>query len=454
MANKIMLAGTNSGVGKTTLSLGIMRALTKRGLHVAPFKVGPDYIDPMFHKVATSNSSYNLDAVMLKSETCKQLFSEHMRDADIGIVEGVMGLYDGLNFELDNGSSAHVAKIIDAPVILIVNAKGMAASIVPLIKGFMAYDKGVNIKGVILNHVAHKSLYTYLKKPIEEKLGIQCLGYLPPNDTIKLKSRHLGLIPTDELKEIDEQIDHMSKLVEASIDLEALLHLSKVDTEISAEMKVPIEKKFTGLKIGYACDEAFNFYYQDNLELLEKVGVELVPFSPIKDRILPEGIHGLYIGGGFPEVFKEVLESNEVMKQTILHELNNGLPAYAECGGMLYLCKGIYDLEGNYGHFVGYFDKDIQMTTRLQRFGYVTIRTLNNLTMKGHEFHRTKLVEPMEEEGFYQISKCSRPENQWIGGMRKNNVLAAYAHIHFYSNPNFVVSLLQIAESYKNSMKL
>lgn len=439
VARTIMIAGTHSGVGKTTLSLGIMRAIRDRGYSVAPYKVGPDYIDPMFHKIAASNTSINLDAVLF-GPWCKDLYKNHLKEEDIGIIEGVMGLYDGLDFTLDNGSSAHLSRLLDVPVILIINAKGMAASVIAHIKGYMDYDTNVNIAGIILNQVNSEMLYQYLKKPIEEHFKVPCLGYLPYTEEISLSSRHLGLIPAEEVKLLEKQLNTVATLIEKYIDIDKIIEIAK-EEPIGIKKQIDEKQLYKTIRIGIAKDKAFSFYYEDNLDYLESLGMTLVPFSPLYDETLPKDLDALYIGGGFPEVFAKELENNTRFRADIKQQLEDGLPAYAECGGLIYLCNSYTDIEGNETDMVGYFNQRVIMTNKLQRFGYVEMETESGIIIRGHEFHHTKLEED-KESTYYNITKLSNRNRTWQDGLRKNNVLATYPHIHFYSNLEWVKQLL------------
>lgn len=438
----LIIAGESSGVGKTTISLGIMGALTKRDKKVAPFKVGPDYIDPGFHKFVTGNPSYNLDSWLLKEKTLKYLFNKNIKNKDMAIIEGVMGLYDGFGIEKDEGSTAHMSKILDAPVILIIDGKGMSSSAAAKVLGYKMYDEDVNIAGVIINRVSGEKHYNILKEVIERDVKIPCIGYLPSNLDISLNSRHLGLIPAEEIDDLRNRIDKISELVEAYIDLDTMENLAYNKTVENMEYPLYRELKDSkkGLKIGIAKDKAFSFYYQDNIDLLKEMGIELVPFSPLKDKDIPKGVDGLYIGGGFPEVFAKGLEKNEEFRKNLKNHLENGLPAYGECGGLMYLTEGIEDLDGNYHNMVGFLPTKGIMTKRLQRFGYVNININDDTDIKAHEFHRSKIIDNDKLDYIYDVKKVrnGQVKNQWKCGVIKKNVLAGYGHIHFYSNIEFL----------------
>ncbi|SDZ13481.1 cobyrinic acid a,c-diamide synthase [Proteiniborus ethanoligenes] len=449
---RVVIAGTHSGCGKTTVSLGIMAALTKRGKKVAPFKVGPDYIDPSFHSFVTGNLSYNLDSWLLDSDTVKYLFNKNKKGMDICIIEGVMGMHDGFGIDNSNGSTSHVAKITKTPVVLVVEANAMSTSAAALIMGYMMYDKEVQVKGVIFNKVCGEKHYEMLKLVVEKNLGIKALGYLPKRDDISLKSRHLGLIPADEVEELNKKIDDLVELVEKHIDLKSLEEIGDVEEiGIVENPAKDIYMKYKSLKIGVPRDKAFSFYYGDNLQLMEEAGVKLLPFSPIKDKQVPKEVDGLYIGGGFPEIFAKELEENITMRENIKDLLNNGLPAYGECGGLMYLTNGILDLQGKYYKMVGFLDTESMMTNRLNRFGYINVETKTGIKIRAHEFHRSSIEENENLEYYYHVTKYREKFiGQWKCGLTKNNVVAGYPHIHFYSNLDFLKEFLDKCIEFKN----
>ncbi|WP_066498330.1 cobyrinate a,c-diamide synthase [Abyssisolibacter fermentans] len=442
--NRIMIAGTASGTGKTTVSLGIMAALNKRGRKVSPFKVGPDYIDPQFHEFVTGNPSHNLDSWMLDENSLKYLFQRNSKE--ISVIEGVMGLYDGFGIKKDNGSSAHVSKLLKAPVILVVDGRGMSSSISAMVLGYKKYDEAVDIKGIIINRLSGKAHYDLLKNCIESDLGIPCLGYLPNKLGISLESRHLGLIPAQEVAELRKKVDELADLIEKYVDIDALEAIAS-SAEVMESAKNPCEKlkgKMKGIKIGYACDKAFSFYYDDNLKLLKEMGIELIPFSPINDDDIPQDVDGLYIGGGFPEVFAKELSDNTKFRSNLKKALDNGMLAYAECGGLMYLTKEIKTLDDEVFEMTGYFDARSEMTGRLQRFGYVEVDVFKMRT-KAHEFHRSKVIADSDITTAYDVYKIRNGviNKQWKCGFLKNNTLAGYAHIHFYSNPELLEYMLK-----------
>ncbi|WP_353893880.1 cobyrinate a,c-diamide synthase [Proteinivorax hydrogeniformans] len=451
---KLLISGTSSGVGKTTISLGVMAALTKRGLKVAPFKVGPDYIDPTFHNLATNNFSHNLDSWMMDENILTYLFYKNMKDKDISVIEGVMGLYDGAGGGTEQGSTAHVAKTLKVPTILVLDGQAMSTSAAAIVLGYKLYDKEVDLKGVIVNKVSGKAHYKMIKKAIEEKAKVPCLGYLPSFENVSLKSRHLGLVPAEETEKIEEKIAKVTDLIEEYIDLEALEKIAEVKDELSYAKNPILDYKgiAEGLTIGVAKDKAFSFYYQDNLNLLQELGAKLVYFSPLNDNKIPENVDGLYFGGGFPEVFAAKLKANVQFKQSLKSALQAGTPTYAECGGLMYLTEGIEDLQGNFHEMVGFFNTKSKMTKSLQRFGYVDVEvsTKPNLVIKGHEFHRSLIEDREGLNYFYNVVKSKGGDcKSWRCGLVRKNTLAGYTHLHFYSNLAFLKFLLERVNSIK-----
>ncbi len=458
---RIVLAGTQSGVGKTTISLGIMGALKKRGLSIKPFKVGPDYIDPQFHSFITGVPSRNLDSYLLAERVLQGLFQKNTDDGDIAVIEGVMGLYDGYGTKGDTGSTAHVAKLVKAPVILIINGGGISTSAAAIALGYKLFDPDVNICGVIINQLSGEKHYQLLKGPIEERTGLKCLGYLKKNNDIRLESRHLGLVPTQEVYALREKLEAAIAMVEETIDLEGLINIA-----YGAEALPPIALTVPPLKqeirLAYAYDKAFNFYYQDNLDLLRAAGATLIPFSPLADKELPSDIHGIYIGGGFPEVFGEELQDNKALREALLRLAIGGIPIFAECGGYMYLTKGIKDLQGRLYEMVGVFEGIAAMTARLQRFGYNQASIIENSTyvkdigeIRGHEFHRS-IVVPQGVKPLYAIKKQRDGEviDAWYCGQARYNVLGGFPHFHFYSNLKLPEAFLKACAEYKRKIEL
>lgn len=444
---RLVIAGAHSGVGKTSTSSGLMAALTRRGLKVQPFKVGPDYIDPAFHSFVTGRQSRNLDSWILPESTIRSLFLQNAPTAGdgISIIEGVMGLFDG-HVKDGAGSSAHVAQILSAPTILVINGAAMARSAAAMVHGYDDFQPGFKLSGVIINKVKGQSHYDLVRDFVERDAGVKCYGYLAHNVDMALESRHLGLVPSVEVDGLSTRLSLLAKNVAETLDLDGLIKLASSAPDLDPVPLVEIKAAPSRVRIGLALDSAFNFYYQDSLDLMTSLGADLVPFSPIADGHLPSNLDGLYIGGGFPEIFAAELTANESLRAEIRELLDKGLPAYAECGGLMYLSRRLTDLEGRKHWMVGFFPQEAVMTKRLQNFGYVEI-TFERDTVLGpagsiiraHEFHHS-IIEGIEPDFALNISKSET--RSWRGGLVKNRVLAAYPHLHFCANPalaaNFV----------------
>lgn len=469
---RIILAGTNSGCGKTTITAGILAALVKRGLKVQPYKVGPDYIDPMFHTHITGRSSRNLDSWMLQADVLETLFCRNAEGADLAVIEGVMGLHDGFGNREEGGSTAHVARITRSPVVLVVNPEGMALSTAALIKGFAEFDREVEIRAVIFNRIYGPDHYRLLKDLVEESTGIRVAGYLENAEEVNLESRHLGLVTAGEVAGLDEKIEQLRLRLEKTVELDLLLKLAREAEPMSRfvswpgfpEHPVPFSSTGTEprIRLAVARDKAFCFYYQDNLDLLEEMGAELIPFSPVRDSSLPASIDGLLLGGGYPEVWAGELEENVAMRLSIRGRLAQGLPCYAECGGLLYLCNTLQCQEGRTYSMTGVLGGCGVMTSHLQRFGYVEVEiTEDNLLanageeIRGHEFHCSRVMVEPDVRPSYRVlrRKSGKTQGQWTCGYRRDNMLAGYAHLHFWSNPRFASRLVSNLRQWKASRK-
>lgn len=448
---KILIAGTNSGVGKTTISLGIMQALTKRNLKVQPYKVGPDYIDPSYHTFITGRYSRNLDSYMLEDEKIKCIVKNSSKDADISVVEGVMGLYDGYGVDLDDCTSSYTSKLLKMPVILVINAKAMATSAAAMVLGYKMLDRNVNIAGVITNNVKSESHYSTLKEAIEKYTGVEVLGYFPPNKEFSLESRHLGLIPSVEMDSLKAKFDNLADEIEKYINIDRIIEISETEEfDTSFELGDFIENnKGNNKTIAIAYDKAFNFYYRENIELFEKLGMNIEYFSPISDKKLPKCDY-VYIGGGFPEIFAKELDENKEIRYSIMNAHINKIPIYAECGGLMYLGEKLEDQNKDIYNMVGIFKGCSKMTSSLKRFGYCfgeaktdTILAKKGEIIKGHEFHHS--VFESEEECAYYMRKLKNDKviDEWEGGYSKGNTLATYLHTHFYNNLDCIANFIE-----------
>jgi cobyrinic acid a,c-diamide synthase len=454
---RLMIAGTHSGVGKTTLAMGIMAALSQR-MSVQPYKVGPDYIDPAFHSYITGRGCRNLDSFLMKEDMLQYLFAKNMEGAAIGIVEGVMGLFDGAEIESDIGSSASVAKLLKTPVILVVDGGKVANSIAALVKGFATFDPNIKIAGVIINNVGSVGHYELLKKAILYHTDVEPCGYLLKNTAFSMPERHLGLVPSCEQNDLDAMFALLAQTINDTVDIEGLLSLADVSEVVDPPLDLKVSNS-KPVRIGIAKDKAFNFYYQDGLDLLSTYNqVEWVPFSPLNDRTLPDNLQGLYFGGGFPEVFAKELSENHPFNSSVLEALEGGMPYIAECGGLMYLCDELVDLEGDTHKMVGWFKGKTTMGKRLQRFGYAQLEIQEACVLGNpgdciriHEFHRSSAE--VEGEMVYELKK--HRDNQcvktWSCGFKKGNGVGAYAHMHFGSNLEFGNQFVAHCVAYKKT---
>lgn len=451
--NRLVIAGTHSGSGKTTVTAGLLAALRKKGLKVQPFKVGPDYIDTGYHAVAAGRMSYNLDFWMMPSPNIMQLFAHGMEGMDFGVIEGVMGLYDGVG-STPEGSTAAIAKLLKVPVILIIDAAGMSTSAAAQVLGYKSFDQDLRLAGVIVNNVGGEHHYKLVKEAIQAYTGVPALGFLPRDKSVALPSRHLGLLPAEEMERHAEIIDKAAGLVQEWIDLDQVINLSGTAEPLPPVSPLAFEIG-RPVRIAVARDESFSFYYRGTLELLAGQGAELCYFSPMKDDRLPENIDGLYLGGGFPEVFAGDLAANRGLLEDIGRRLKEGLHCYAECGGFMYLTEGITAKNGEKHTMAGFFDGRTIMTDRLQRFGYVDIEfTGENVLGKagqkarGHEFHHS-IIEGITCPATYLV-KSAFSGRRWHCGYRRANTLAAYAHIDFWGYPDLARHFLDLCRGAAN----
>ncbi|ARK30002.1 cobyrinate a,c-diamide synthase [Halalkalibacter krulwichiae] len=436
---RIVIAGTGSGVGKTTLTIGLMSSLQKRGLSVQGFKCGPDYIDPSYHTAVTGRISRNLDSWMLKKETVLDIFKRGSQDAEISIIEGVMGFFDGKNPKNNEGSTADISMITESPVILVVNCASMARSAAAIVKGFQLLAEGPNIVGVIANNVGSEGHFTIVKTAIEQECNVPVIGYLKRQLDIEIPERHLGLIPSIERGELDSFFDQLGDLVSQTIDLDQLLELSVAKPLSGGQIGSSLfeKKKEAFVRIAVAKDAAFNFYYPENLELLQSYGAEIVYFSPLANEPLPEACDGLYLGGGFPEEYAQQLSQNSVVKESIRTAIENGLPTLAECGGFMYLTESIETTDQSKFPMVGLIPGTVKMQRNLAALGYREINgQIGNFLIseiekaRGHEFHYSTFQCGQEVPYAYETKGMRGTKQE---GYMRNNLIAGYTHFHFAS---------------------
>ncbi|RJQ27911.1 MAG: cobyrinate a,c-diamide synthase [Peptococcaceae bacterium] len=448
---RLMIAGASSGAGKTTVATAIMFSLARRGYRVQPYKAGPDYIDPGYHTAATGRICRNLDTWLLDEGAVRELFIRSAVRADLSIVEGVMGLYDGIG-STSEASSAHIARILRMPVLLVLNVQSMACSAAAVVLGYQQMDPLVRLAGVVLNRVGSERHYRLVKEAVEDRCRVPVVGYVPRETEVNLPERHLGLLPTAEKGELAEYLAALAVTVGEGLDLEQVLDIARRADPLSVTEGNIFSSSPAGpeVRIGIARDEAFNFYYQDGLDLLAHLGAELVPFSPLRDRCLPENVAGLYIGGGFPEMFLEAMAENRAFRSSLKEAVSCGLPVYAECGGLMYLSEAIVDFAGREYPAAGVIPGRCRMGKKRAALGYVTARVLNDnvlapagALLRGHEFHYSVREEP-DVPGFrraYRLEKAMGTAGAGDGLVR-GNLLASYVHLHLAGYPRFAARFL------------
>lgn len=441
---RIIVAGTHSGAGKTSVTLALLSALTKAGQKPQAYKVGPDYIDPSYHTAITGRPSRNLDVWMMGRESVKSSFSKAMQGAGIGVIEGVMGLFDGLGTS-ETSSTAEMAKLLGAPVLLVIDGHGLSRSAAAMALGYRRFDPKLRISGVILSKVSGERHARLLSESIESQAKIPVLGFLPNDPAIRVPERHLGLTTASEHGQLKELQERLGAHAARHFRLDDILRLARKAPTIKwPRMPEEPDTSVHDCRIGVARDAAFSFYYQDNLDLLERSGAELIYFSPLQDRALPE-VSGLYFGGGFPEVHAAALNENGILRRCLHSRIAAGMPVYAECGGLMYLSQAICDKQGREWDMVGAIPGKTVMTERLQNFGYgeATALRRNILaepgeSIRGHEFHYSRRNEdPRAEDAAYEITKARTAESR-LEGYASGNVVASYHHVHFSSKPVWV----------------
>lgn len=473
---RIVLAGTHSGVGKTTLATGLMAALKKRERPIQGYKVGPDYIDPSYHKAATGRASRNLDRWLL-GESLPSVFAQTAKER-WAVIEGVMGMYDGMSGTAGFGSTADVAKLLDAPIVLIVDASSMSRSVAALVHGFSTYDPQVKLRGVILNRVKSSAQEAILREALSE-IRIPVLGVLPKELSLKLPERHLGLVPVGEGGLIEGFIDTLSELITKHVDLDLVESIMLDAPEFKQSSLPEIEKDHildpsdkpniidpeqvsvsttnneiiypniqrqetsNKFRLGLAWDEAFLFYYQDALDLAVDLNASIVPFSPLHDHSIPEDLDGVFLGGGFPELHLKQLSQNKSFIKSLQDFAASGKPIYAECGGYMYLGKSITDFEGNELPMAGIIPMKAEMTKRLQGIGYRkgVFREGNFLgpdgtTVQGHEFHYSRVIYEKEYPPAYELFRGDKADR--LEGYARDNIVASYLHLHFSGHPELL----------------
>ncbi len=444
---RLMIAGTGSGCGKTTVACALLGALKARGLAAASFKSGPDYIDPMFHTEIIGTPSRNLDLFLMGEQGVLYSLARNSESADISVIEGVMGFYDGAG-QTSVYSSCHLANVTQSPVILTVNCKGMSLTVCALLKGLGEFLPN-RIAGVILNKVSSEVMFTFYRDMIEANTPYRVYGYLPPMPEASLESRHLGLVTASEVEALKQKLALLAAQTEKTIDIDGLLLLSQNVNQISYYPLLPQQTE--QVRIGMARDKAFCFYYEDSMNFISQCGAELIPFSPLEDDSLPGDLDGLILGGGYPELYLEQLSCNRGMRNSIRDAYRSGMPIIAECGGFLYLQKAFTDAETVYP-LAGCIDSESRMTKRLCRFGYVKLTAQRDtlLCSKGEEI-------PAHEFHYADSSICgdSFLAHKASNGMEypcivaEENLFAGYPHLHFYGNPAFAERFVGACAAYR-----
>ncbi len=507
----LVIAGERSGAGKTTVTIALLAYLIRQGLNVQSFKVGPDYIDPMFHAFVTGRPCRNLDPVLTSESYVKKCFDRHIQDVDCALVEGVMGLFDGVsrrkkgsaadfvtdvtdvrkgsaadfvtdvtdvkkeegkeefNYDFSFASTAHVAALLNLPILLVIDCSRLSGSVAAIAHGFRSFDKSLNFAGLVLNRVAsdrHLELLTDALKP----LNLPILGVLRRDEAVTIPDRHLGLIPAEELPNLHAAIDKLADLAAVAFDWDKLLPMLAATSHGGGEGSEQLLSKYSlpsdiltetddvvnclgnkfSVRVAVARDRAFNFYYQDNLDLLEELGAELVFWSPLDDSVFPDNVQGLYFGGGFPEVFAEKLSDNVVIRDAVRSAIFAGMPTYAECGGLMYLCESIVDFDGNSWQGVGVLPAVAAMGKRLTLGYREAVAVTDSLVLAagdvvwGHEFHRSHLTIEPTDPVYHSWRYGKRGEVEAVAeGWGVCRVHAAYLHLHWGASPDIAVRFLQ-----------
>ena len=448
---RIIIAGVSSGSGKTSVATGLMKALSDMGLAVQPFKVGPDYIDPGYHKIACGRDSCSLDSCLVPKDRLLEDFAAASDGADIAVIEGVMGLYDGGR----NGvsSTAQIAKLLKAPIIIVIDVKSIGASAAAIALGYKEYDKEADIRGTILNRLGSDTHKQMITKAMSD-IGIEVLGGIRRNDCLYMPERHLGLVPTLENPAVPV-VEKLGTAMRDQLDIQAILHCARSAEPLSIS---GIDRKgntASAVRIALAKDEAFSFYYPDSIAELRNQGAEIVYFSPIHDKEVPES-DGIILGGGFPEVFAAKLSSNESMRESMLARAKDGCPIYAECGGYMYAMRSIRDFEGIEYPMVGIFDCKSSMTKKLQMVGYIEAELTQDLPigkkgckLHGHEFHFS--VEESHTASKPAIFTKMRDMNRYYAGQYRYNTFGSYMHMNFFGEPEAASSFIMSCQKYKKS---
>lgn len=442
MSARLLLAGTGSGCGKTTVSTALLRAWQRRGVRLRAFKCGPDYIDPMFHTAALGIPSRNLDLFFQTEAQVRAALGRALADGATGVIEGVMGFYDGVSGTTDTASAAHLARATGTPAVLVVRPKGQSLSLAALLRGFRDFAPNT-LAGVILNGVS-AGMYPFYRE-IVEKSGLRAYGFLPPVPEAEIPDRHLGLVTAGEIDCLQDKLDRLAQAAEAGLDLDGLLALAGTADALAAPVQALHPVTDRPVRIAVARDAAFCFYYEDNFDVLRALGAELIPFSPLTDASLPAGTDGLYLGGGYPELHAQALSENTALREQLARRLAEGLPVVAECGGFLYLHEALTDAAGAVWPMVGATPGTARMTGRLQSFGYVTLTARRDsllapagAAIRAHEFHYARSDDA--GDAFQAVKPNGR---SWPCVHATGTQYAGYPHLYFPSNPEFAARFVR-----------
>lgn len=447
---RILISGPHRSSGKTSVTMGLGRALRDRGLTVQGFKKGPDYIDPMWITAATDRECHNLDFFFMGEEGIRDLFAEKSRGADVALVEGNMGLFDGLDLH-GKDSSSNLARVLGLPILLVVEANRMTRGIAPLLLGYQKFEPDIRISGIILNKVNGARHESKLRAAIDHYCGLEIVGVIPKNSEFTVTERHLGLIPLKEDPKLISAVQAFGNSIRENVNVDRILEISRQAQPLPDRVDRSSPVSAPRVRLGVAMDNAFTFYYKENLDALKRAGAELIPFDTLKDSHLPD-VQGLYIGGGFPEVFMEDLERNANLRAEIRAAVENGLPVYAECGGMMYLARTLKWGE-KVGEMVGVLPCEVEMTKRPMGSGYVILEGTGKSSwldygheVRGHEFHFSKLTHLGNVEFAYNMGRGNGIDGTHDGIIYKN-VLALYSHLHVSGAPEWAEKFVGFVQS-------
>lgn len=440
MTPAFLISGTHSGVGKTTVSFAIMSVLHGLGYDVQPFKVGPDFIDPGYHKLATRRESINLDLWMMGLSNVRKSFARFSAPADVAVIEGMGALFDGEG-GTGRGSAGYLARMLGVPVLLVIDVWGMTRSAAAVIDGFMSFDPRVRIAGVILNRAGSEGHYRMVLDSLPSRIRRLVLGYLPRSTHLSVPERHLGLLTLEENTEALKVKDALLRSAKQTFDVSRLVRLFGIKKKPVPGPRGGSKASPPRVRVGIARDKAFCFYYTENLMMLEEAGAELLPFSPLGDATLPDDLDGLYFGGGYPESFPDVLSENKSMRRKILELSRAGMPVYAECGGLMYMGRSLKNFDGRKYPMASILPIDTEMDKDYLAIKYVEVETTaetllgpKGTKVRGQEFHQSRLVSSRAEEGCYKVT--TNAGKVFSEGFKRANVLASYIHLHFKSNPS------------------